>query len=45
MNYFSDGKYLNATLWLSGVLTSVDNEEQISYGIFLDGDSRTETGG
>ena len=44
VNYFSDGKYLNATLWLRGVLSSVDNEEQISYGTFIDGDSRTETG-
>ena len=34
VNYFSDGKYLNATLWLRGVLSSVDNEEQISYGPF-----------
>ena len=44
MNYFSDGKYLNATLWLRGVLNASDNEEQISYGTFIDGDSRTETG-
>ena len=29
---------------VKGRLSSVDNEEQISYGTFIDGDSRMETG-
>jgi hypothetical protein len=44
VNYFSDGKYLNATLWLRGTLNASANGEQMSYGTFIDGDSRTKTG-
>jgi hypothetical protein len=44
VNYFSDGKYLNATLWLKGALNASANGEQMSYGTFIDGDSRKETG-
>jgi hypothetical protein len=44
VNFFSDGKYLNATFWLRGSLSSLDNGGQISYGTFIDGDSQTETG-
>ena len=44
VNYFSDGKYLNATLWLRGDLNASANGEQMSYGTFIDGDSRKETG-
>jgi hypothetical protein len=45
VNYFSDGKYLNATVWLRGsIINSTDNGQQISYGTFIDGDSDTETG-
>jgi hypothetical protein len=44
VNYFSDGKYLNATLWLRGDLNASANGEQMSYGTFVDGDSRKETG-
>jgi hypothetical protein len=45
VNYFSDGKYLNATFWLRGsIINASDNGQQISYGTFIDGDSDTETG-
>jgi hypothetical protein len=44
VNYFSDGRYLNATLWLRGALNASAYGEQMSYGTFIDGDSRTETG-
>ena len=44
VNYVSDGRYLNATLWLRGVINASTNGEQMSYGTFIDGDSRTETG-
>jgi hypothetical protein len=44
VNYVSDGRYLNATLWLRGVINGSTNGEQMSYGTFIDGDSRTETG-
>jgi hypothetical protein len=45
VNYFSDGKYLNATLWLRGnIVNGSENGPQVSYGMFIDGDSKTETG-
>jgi hypothetical protein len=44
VNYVSDGRYLNATLWLRGVINTSTNGEQMSYGTIIDGDSRTETG-
>lgn len=45
VNYFSNGKYLNATLWLKGIIVNgSENGSQISYGMFIDGDSKTETG-
>ena len=45
VNYFSDGNFLNATLWLRGnIVNGSEKGPQVSYGMFIDGDSRTETG-
>jgi hypothetical protein len=45
VNYYSDGEYLNATLWLRGnTVNGSEDGPQVSYGMFIDGDSDTETG-
>jgi hypothetical protein len=36
---------LNATLWLRGnIVNGSENVPQVSYGMFIDGDSKRETG-
>jgi hypothetical protein len=45
VNYFSDGEVLNSTLWLSERTEKLwTNSHDISYGIFVDADSKKETG-
>ena len=45
VDYFSDGHYLNATLWLySAFIDSPINYNQVNYGMLIDGDFNNSTG-
>ncbi len=46
VNYYSDGKTLNATIWLNSSFnkTIVDDADTVSYGMYIDTDSNKETG-
>jgi hypothetical protein len=44
ISYFSDGKYLNATLWLADFITNPTEFENVNYGIYFDADSNNRTG-
>jgi hypothetical protein len=44
ISYFSNGKYLNATLWLGDFVTSPNEFENVNYGIYFDADSNNRTG-
>jgi hypothetical protein len=48
-DYFSDGRLLNATLWLFSHIkessrNSINNHEETNYGMFIDADSNQKTG-
>lgn len=46
IDYFSDSKFLNVTLWLRSTIKnlSLEHNDIPSYGIFIDADSNNETG-
>jgi hypothetical protein len=44
ISYFSNGKYLNATLWLANFVTNPNDFENVNYGIYFDADSNNRTG-
>lgn len=46
VNYFSDEKALNATIWLNSPFnkTVVDYLDTVSYGMYIDSDSSKEPG-
>jgi hypothetical protein len=46
VNYFSDGKTLNATLWLAAPLNiNISHDKgQINYGVFIDAHNKTRVG-
>jgi hypothetical protein len=47
VNYFSDGRFLNATLWLLSQFNEKPSESssnRISYGMYIDADSNEKTG-
>lgn len=46
VDYFSDGKTLNSTLWLQSKIENVSLSylDIPSFGVFIDADSNTETG-
>src|SRR5215203_3522629 len=44
ISYFSNGRYLNATLWLADFVTNPNDFENVNYGIYFDADSNNRTG-
>jgi len=44
VSYFSNGRHLNATLWLPDFKTSPNDYELVDYGMYLDADSDNRTG-
>jgi hypothetical protein len=46
VNYFSNGKILNATFWLSAPFKEKHSDERLklNYGVLIDADSNNETG-
>ena len=46
VNYFSDGKFLNATLWLSKPFKQqpATSFKEVDYGMFIDSDFNSKTG-
>ncbi|HXS59205.1 MAG TPA: hypothetical protein VN703_00135, partial [Candidatus Sulfopaludibacter sp.] len=45
VNYFSDGKILNSTLWLASPFpNNIDKNMDVNYGMFIDVDSNGNTG-
>ncbi len=45
VNYFSDGKFLNATLWLSKPFNEPSRLfKEVDYGMFIDSDFNNKTG-
>jgi hypothetical protein len=44
VSYFSNGTYLNATLWLANFTVNPNDYERVDYGMYLDADSNNRTG-
>ena len=44
VDYFSDGKVLNATLWLLFPFNPTPNMKEVDYGMFIDADFNSKTG-
>lgn len=44
VSYFSNGMYLNATLWLANFTVNPNDYESVNYGMYLDADSNNRTG-
>jgi hypothetical protein len=44
VSYFSNGRHLNATLWLADFTISPNDYELVDYGMYFDADSNNETG-
>jgi hypothetical protein len=44
VSYFSNGRDLNATLWLADFIVSPNDYELVDYGMYFDADSNNETG-
>ena len=44
VDYFSDGKTLNATLWLLFPFKEIPKQKEVDYGIFIDSDFNSKTG-
>jgi hypothetical protein len=44
VSYFSNGRHLNATIWLADFLVSPKDYELVNYGMYFDADSNNETG-
>ena len=44
VSYFSNGRHLNATLWLANFIVSPNDYELVDYGMYFDADSNNETG-
>jgi hypothetical protein len=44
VSYFSNGRHLNATLWLADFIVSPNDYELVDYGMYFDADSNNQTG-
>jgi hypothetical protein len=44
INYHSNGKFLNVTLWLDSFQLSFLNDSRINYGMYIDADFNNKTG-
>jgi hypothetical protein len=44
VSYFSNGRHLNATIWLADFVINPKDYELVDYGMYLDADSNNETG-
>jgi hypothetical protein len=44
VSYLSNGRHLNATIWLAGFNVSPKDYELVDYGMYFDTDSNNETG-
>src|SRR5918912_1371577 len=44
VSYSSNGKYLNATLWLANFTKNPVGYENVNYGMYIDADSNNRTG-
>lgn len=44
VSYFSNGRYLNATIWLADFIVNPKDYELVDYGMYFDADSNNETG-
>lgn len=38
INYFSDGQFLNATIWLDDFTTTPPIDRKVNYGMYVDSD-------
>jgi hypothetical protein len=44
INYFSNGRFLNATLWLDDFNPSPSTDRRVNYGMYIDSDFNNKTG-
>src|SRR6185312_14292998 len=44
INYFSDGQFLNATMWLDGFTSTPPTDRKVNYGMYIDSDFDNNTG-
>jgi|SRR6185312_14900918 len=44
VNYFSDGQFLNATIWLDDFTPSPPTDKSVNYGMYIDSDFNNKTG-
>jgi hypothetical protein len=44
IDYFSDGKFFNSTIWLLFPFKESPNRENVDYGMYIDSDFDTKTG-
>jgi hypothetical protein len=44
IDYFSDGKFFNSTIWLLFPFKESPNRENVDYGMYIDSDFDTTTG-
>jgi len=44
VSYFSNGRHLNATLWLANFTMAPTDHEDVNYGMYFDADSNNRTG-
>lgn len=44
INYFSDGRFLNVTLWLDGFSPHPPTDRRVNYGMYIDSDFNNKTG-
>ncbi len=44
VDYFSDGKFLNVTLWLFLPFQQYPSPKEVDYGMFIDSDFDSKTG-
>jgi hypothetical protein len=44
VSYFSNGRHLNATLWLANFTIAPTDYEDVNYGMYFDADSNNRTG-
>jgi hypothetical protein len=44
INYYSDGRFLNATLWLASFNPTPPTDRRVNYGMYIDADFNNKTG-
>jgi hypothetical protein len=44
VNYFSDGRCLNTTIWLDSFQEKPPKDRNVNYGVYIDSDHNNETG-